>query len=89
MKASVLNPQDQLGRIGREGRRMPFGFVIIGMVLGLFAAATAMVCGSGFGIAFLIYAGTGSTGFGLAVLAVLLGQGVRVDACCVARPDLQ
>ena len=69
---------------------MPFGFVILGMVPGLIAATTALICGSGFGMAFLIYAGVGSAGFGLAVLAALLGQGLRVGSdAFAAQPHLQ
>ncbi len=86
MKKAVLKPQDQPGRSGREGRRMPFGFVILGMILGLCAAGAALVCGLGIRTAFLIYAGAGSGGFGLAVLVVLLGQGLRVAAAASGAP---
>lgn len=56
---------------------MAMGFVLIGMLAGLLAAAGAMVAGAGIGMALLAYAGTGAAG-------VLVGAALAV----LPRPTL-
>jgi hypothetical protein len=51
---------------------MAVGFALIGMLVGVLAAAGALVSGGGIGVAFLAYAGGGAVGLLAGALLAML-----------------